>query len=305
MENFKETPNEKTKKPTIEPNQEIPTPEQEEEEQDKKIVQMIIEDGTEVNQDNVFQSNPSMVEQDQSATSMVQPDDSNSGIVLVSQPIGLEKDQEAPLDSTTTLHYYCSQTPIYAIDVECVGAYKKSIPGRVSVVDQFGETVYDSFIKPVTNVIDYRTRYSGIRPFDLLDAPPICQVLIELKKILLGSIVIGHAIENDLRYLGIQLDHYYDTQMLDEYCSIFSHPPRLKELVKIYFGVNIQNSCHDSRIDAYYTMALFKNKYNVLRNYNITRHFFSDGTMCCNCGKCVTPKIPFTEKKKNKFVLFC
>lgn len=40
--------------------------------------------------------------------------------------------------------------------------------GRVSLVDYYGNVVYDSFVHQ-ENVTDYRTWISGIRPADLRD----------------------------------------------------------------------------------------------------------------------------------------
>lgn len=43
----------------------------------------------------------------------------------------------------------------------------ESALARVSIVNSFGNTVYDQFVKPSEAVVDYRTRWSGIRPADL------------------------------------------------------------------------------------------------------------------------------------------
>ena len=38
---------------------------------------------------------------------------------------------------------------------------------RVSLVNSFGETIYDTFVAPMQKVFDYRTEFSGVRPEDL------------------------------------------------------------------------------------------------------------------------------------------
>ena len=56
------------------------------------------------------------------------------------------------------------------MDCEMVGTGyegKDSILARVSIVNQFGQCVYDKYVQPVDKVTDYRTRYSGIRPGDM------------------------------------------------------------------------------------------------------------------------------------------
>ena len=59
-----------------------------------------------------------------------------------------------------------------AIDCEMVGVGiegKDNMLGRVSIVNSFGQTVYDTFVAPMQKVADYRTEFSGIRPEDLVN----------------------------------------------------------------------------------------------------------------------------------------
>lgn len=46
---------------------------------------------------------------------------------------------------------------------------KDNMLARVSIVNAFGETVYDSFVAPMQKVVDYRTKYSGVRPENLIN----------------------------------------------------------------------------------------------------------------------------------------
>ena len=51
---------------------------------------------------------------------------------------------------------------------------------RVSVVNYFGHVLLDAFIAPSQRVTDWRTKYSGIRPADVLNesgtlsSPHVC-----------------------------------------------------------------------------------------------------------------------------------
>lgn len=196
--------------------------------------------------------------------------------------------------------HYCSEVPVVALDVECVGGYRRSLPARVSVVDQFGGTLLDTYIRVDKPIESYRTQWSGIKPSHLHRAPPLCAVLHDLKKILTGSIVVGHALENDLKYLGIKIDNQYDTQLVSEYTGIFHHKPSLKKLVSIYFGEKIQENAHNSLVDAYYTMALFK-RTMVNKKYNHVENFVVVDKWACNCETHVKmPKISY-EHKTNLF----
>lgn len=61
-------------------------------------------------------------------------------------------------------------TKIVAIDCEMVGVGpdgEDSIPARVSLVNRYGECIYDKYVKPREKVTDYRTAVSGIRPDDI------------------------------------------------------------------------------------------------------------------------------------------
>ena len=39
---------------------------------------------------------------------------------------------------------------------------------RVSIVNYFGNVLFDVFVSPTQRVTDFRTKYSGIRPADIL-----------------------------------------------------------------------------------------------------------------------------------------
>lgn len=46
---------------------------------------------------------------------------------------------------------------------------KDSMLARVSIVNSFGKTVYDTFVAPMQDVVDYRTEFSGVRPHNLVN----------------------------------------------------------------------------------------------------------------------------------------
>ncbi len=65
---------------------------------------------------------------------------------------------------------YMSMTGIVGIDCEMVGvgAFNISALGRVSIVNEHGYCVYDTFVDPLERINDYLTEYSGIRAEDLV-----------------------------------------------------------------------------------------------------------------------------------------
>ena len=60
-------------------------------------------------------------------------------------------------------------TRAVAIDCEMVGVdvLKTDALARVSVVNQYGYCLLDTFVKPKLRVTDYRTEFSGVREEDL------------------------------------------------------------------------------------------------------------------------------------------
>jgi RNA exonuclease 4 len=99
-------------------------------------------------------------------------------------------------------------TDVIALDCEMVGVGedgRRSILARVSVVNEDGNVVLDTFVAPTEHVTDYRTAVSGVRAQDLRGAPPFKEIQRKMADILRGRILVGHALKNDLR--ALLLDH--------------------------------------------------------------------------------------------------
>lgn len=76
-------------------------------------------------------------------------------------------------------------TKYLAIDCEMVGTGPKgsvSQLARCSIVSYDGDVVYDKFITPPMPVTDYRTRWSGIRRSDLVNATAYSEARKEVRK---------------------------------------------------------------------------------------------------------------------------
>lgn len=63
------------------------------------------------------------------------------------------------------------ETEILAIDCERILTQKGDRLSRVSVVNFFGNIVFDTLVKPWAKVVDYRESITGIKPEDLKHAP--------------------------------------------------------------------------------------------------------------------------------------
>ncbi|KAA8579062.1 hypothetical protein FQN60_018803 [Etheostoma spectabile] len=140
-------------------------------------------------------------------------------------------------------------TKFLAIDCEMVGTGPKgsiSQLARCSLVSYDGDVVYDKFINPSMPVTDYRTRWSGIRRSDLVNATPYAEARKEILRLLMGKVVIGHAVHNDFKVLG------------------YSHPGALTRdtsripLLNEKAGFGTGRKGHSSVEDARATMELYK-----------------------------------------------
>ncbi|ESO89909.1 hypothetical protein LOTGIDRAFT_124106, partial [Lottia gigantea] len=154
-------------------------------------------------------------------------------------------------------------TKVVAMDCEMVGVGVNgddSMLARVSIVNKFGHCIYDKYVKPMENVVDYRTYVSGITPDNIKDGEEFFTVQKEVNKIIKGRILVGHALTNDLKVLYLQHDkkNIRDTSKYKGYRSLFGFKtPSLKKLTKEVLGIDIQDGEHDSVQDAQATMRLY------------------------------------------------
>ncbi|KAF2631171.1 hypothetical protein BU25DRAFT_407707 [Macroventuria anomochaeta] len=158
-----------------------------------------------------------------------------------------------------------------ALDCEMVGVgpepNRDSALARVSLVNYHGHQVYDSYVQmpPKVEVTDYRTAVSGIEPKHLRKdvARTFEEVRSDLKILLGGRILVGHAVKNDLDVLILKHDKRLirDTSKFSKFRQLATKAgwtPGLKMLTQKLLGVEIQTGAHSSVEDARATMALFR-----------------------------------------------
>lgn len=75
----------------------------------------------------------------------------------------------------------------------------ESALARVSMINYHGHILLDTFVQPREQVTDWRTWVSGVRAADLVGAPEFDEVQKKVAGLLEGRILVGHAIENDLK----------------------------------------------------------------------------------------------------------
>ncbi|XP_059920600.1 interferon-stimulated 20 kDa exonuclease-like 2 isoform X1 [Gadus macrocephalus] len=156
-----------------------------------------------------------------------------------------------------------------AIDCEMVGCGPQghvSMLARCSVVSYEGDVIFDEYIKPDQLVTCYRTRWSGIRPRDLVNAMPFQEAKKRVAKLLHGKVVVGHAVHHDFQSLAYvhPPSHTRDTQKIPllnlKGGFEVQRTVSLKILSKAILNDEIQmgRDGHSSLEDARATMKLYR-----------------------------------------------
>ncbi|CAM9930643.1 unnamed protein product [Discosporangium mesarthrocarpum] len=89
-----------------------------------------------------------------------------------------------------------------SMDCEMVGVGhdgKRSVLARCCIVDWEGIVLYDKHVAPCERVTDFRTFVSGVKAKHLREGIPLRQCQSEVAALLKDKILVGHALQNDLK----------------------------------------------------------------------------------------------------------
>ena len=162
-----------------------------------------------------------------------------------------------------------------AIDCEFVGVGpegKEHALARVSIVNYHGNVVMDEYVRPKERVVDWRTKVSGIKPSDMVNAIPFELAQERCAKIIKDRVLVGHDLRHDLD--ALLLSHprsmIRDTALHVPYRRKYSkgRKPSLKKLASEILKRNIQMGQHSSVEDARVTMLLYKNEKKEFERLN-------------------------------------
>ncbi|XP_051806438.1 putative exonuclease GOR [Acanthochromis polyacanthus] len=149
---------------------------------------------------------------------------------------------------------------IYSLDCEkCYTIHGLEL-SRVTVVNSSLQVVYDTFVRPDNEVIDYNTRFSGISEEDVKSNHTSLREVQEtlLSFINANTILIGHSLETDLCLLKLLHGTVVDTSVVFPHRLGPPHKLTLNRLTAEYLRRIIQESVcgHDTAEDAAACMEL-------------------------------------------------
>ncbi|CCE85493.1 Piso0_005090 [Millerozyma farinosa CBS 7064] len=170
-------------------------------------------------------------------------------------------------DYVETVNFDHDGSRIFSLDCEFCKSATQKVLTRASLVNFEGEVVFDTFVKPDEEIIDYVTKFSGITP-ELLEG--VSTTLEDVRNKLLSiisssDVLIGHSLESDLNILKIKHPTIVDTALCYDHTRGPPSKPSLKWLSKKYLQRDIQQgettgSGHSSVEDAKAALDLIKLK---------------------------------------------
>ncbi|XP_058100634.1 uncharacterized protein LOC131245302 [Magnolia sinica] len=173
-----------------------------------------------------------------------------------------DSEPDSPASVLRPTNTDCSLTDAIAMDCEMVGVSSqgnKSALGRVTLVNAWGNVLYDEYVRPLEHVVDFRTEISGIRPHNLRKAKDFQAVQKKVAELIKGRILVGHALHNDLK--ALLLSHpKKDTRDTSEYQPLLKEGRKqaLRVLATQFLGVKIQQKEHCSIEDAQAVMLIYQ-----------------------------------------------
>ncbi|CAD1475827.1 unnamed protein product [Heterotrigona itama] len=162
---------------------------------------------------------------------------------------------------------------IYALDCEMCFTQRGLDLVKITVVDMGGNVVYDTLVKPYDQVIDYNTKFSGITADDLAN---VTKTLRDVQRDLTSfihaeTILVGHALENDLRALRMLHTTVVDTCVVYPHYLGYPFRSSLKTLARVLLRKDIQQTPqHDSVEDARTVVDLILKKvqYHITEDHS-------------------------------------
>ncbi|KAN0097510.1 Ribonuclease H-like domain containing protein [Tylopilus felleus] len=155
---------------------------------------------------------------------------------------------------------------VVALDCEMIYTTGGMRVARVSVIDGAGKEIFDELVRmdDGIQVIDYNTRFSGITKEELQKASLTLSSIRQSLDAFINSetIIIGHALENDLKTLRMIHHQCVDTAIMFPHRAGPPYRRSLRDLAKEHLGISIQtgdgSTGHSSVEDSVATLDLVR-----------------------------------------------
>ena len=147
---------------------------------------------------------------------------------------------------------------LVAIDCEMCETEQGFELARVSAVAPDGSVLLDELVRPARRVLNYHTRFSGITAEKLSGVETTLERAREmlLQLVHAETVLVGHALENDLRALRLLHSRVVDTGVLYPHPAGPPYRTALRNLSYKFLRRTIQEGDHDSVDDARAAMDL-------------------------------------------------
>lgn len=145
---------------------------------------------------------------------------------------------------------------VYSLDCEMSYTVTGLEVVKVTLVDITGKPVYNELVKPVNEVVDFNTKFSGVDKEDFVkhSTKTLVQVQRDLKKFICNeTVLIGHGLENDLKGLKMLHKTVVDTSFVFPHFRGLPYRRSLRNLAQCCLKKDIQNGqnghdpCEDAR----------------------------------------------------------
>ncbi|KAI6175002.1 Exonuclease [Aphelenchoides bicaudatus] len=170
----------------------------------------------------------------------------------------------APVVSTKKRYKKVTKdSPIFVVDCEmCRTTKTRGELTRVTLLNERGKTLIDTYVKPFNKILDYSTCFSGITEKALETVSIRVEDVQKAFQRLLPSdaILCGHSIEADLKAMRLAHPYCIDIGFAYNTGKLFQNRPSLRELSYFYCNQKIQHSSHCSYEDAKFTLQLLNLK---------------------------------------------
>ena len=165
---------------------------------------------------------------------------------------------------------------IIFLDAEFVKTESKHSVGSVTMINFNGEIIFNKIIKPYERIIDYMSFITGFNKNIIDKGMPEKEALELIQKILIGKILVGSDLSQDIKVLEINVDNLVGirdlstARILRYMMCAEEQRMSLAKMVNHFWNIKLHCKIHSSLEDAKYIRDIYL---KIMKNY--TDDFYS------------------------------